>query len=143
VFQEEAARCSLEKHEAFAKELCQLLAHAPGIAATVEVVVRRCYFHQEGPVHSDPEPGSGSACSEQRHATTAVSAAVPEVPCGDPTQQAGSSTAQAAPQSETSTNGFCLTAYVTGFGDEEHEPGGRWEIALALLQNALVQVSRR
>jgi pentapeptide MXKDX repeat protein len=42
----------------------------------------------------------------------------------------------------TSLSGFCLTAYVTGFGDEENEPRRRWEIALALMQHALVQVSR-
>lgn len=39
-------------------------------------------------------------------------------------------------------DGFCFTAYVTGFGDGDHEPGLRWQIALALLQNALVQLAR-
>jgi len=39
-------------------------------------------------------------------------------------------------------SGFCFTAYVTGFGDSEHEPRLRWQIALALLQNALVQLAR-
>jgi hypothetical protein len=31
---------------------------------------------------------------------------------------------------------------VTGFGDSDHEPRLRWQIALALLQNALVQLAR-
>ena len=38
--------------------------------------------------------------------------------------------------------GFCITAYVTGFGDSDEEAVKRWTIALKLLQNALVQVSR-
>jgi hypothetical protein len=41
-----------------------------------------------------------------------------------------------------SVSGFCFTAYVTGFGDSDHEPNLRWQIALALLQNALVQLAR-
>jgi hypothetical protein len=40
-----------------------------------------------------------------------------------------------------SISGFCFTAYVTGFGDSDHEPRLRWQIALALLQNALVQLA--
>src|SRR6476620_8689523 len=46
VFADEASCCSFEKHEEFARELCRLLSHAPDIAATVEVVVRRCYYHR-------------------------------------------------------------------------------------------------
>jgi hypothetical protein len=42
-----------------------------------------------------------------------------------------------------SVSGFCFTAYVTGFGDSDHEPNLRWQIALALLQNALVQLGQR
>jgi hypothetical protein len=41
-----------------------------------------------------------------------------------------------------SVSGFCFTVYVTGFGDSDHEPGLRWQIALALLQNAVVQLAR-
>jgi hypothetical protein len=40
-------RCSLEKHTAFAQGLCRLLSQAPEIPATVELVVRHCYYHQE------------------------------------------------------------------------------------------------
>jgi hypothetical protein len=40
-------RCSLEKHTAFAKELCRLLTRIPEIPATVELVIRHCYYHQE------------------------------------------------------------------------------------------------
>lgn len=43
---------------------------------------------------------------------------------------------------QDSVGGFSFTAYVTGFGDNDHEPRLRWQIALALLQNALVQLAR-
>jgi len=43
-----ARRFNLEDHEALAKDLCTLLKRAPEIAATVELVIRRCYFHTEG-----------------------------------------------------------------------------------------------
>lgn len=42
---------------------------------------------------------------------------------------------------DESTSGFCLTAYVSGFADEENGARKRWAIALTLLQNALVQVA--
>lgn len=35
--------------------------------------------------------------------------------------------------------GFCITAYIIGFGDSEEEAVQRWGIALKLVQNALVQ----
>jgi len=38
--------------------------------------------------------------------------------------------------------GFCITAYVTGFGDSQEEARQRWVIALKLLQNALVQLAK-
>jgi hypothetical protein len=38
-----------------------------------------------------------------------------------------------------SVAGFCLTAYVTGFGDRNNDPALRWTIGLNLLQYALVQ----
>lgn len=43
---------------------------------------------------------------------------------------------------DDSRTGFSITAYVTGFGDSEDEAHQRWTIALKLLQNALVQVTR-
>lgn len=47
VFVDEANRCSLEKHLAFAQDLCRLLGQAPEIAAAVEFVIRRCYYSRE------------------------------------------------------------------------------------------------
>jgi hypothetical protein len=44
--------------------------------------------------------------------------------------------------SEDSSDGFCITAYVSGFGDDEAEARQRWATAIALLQHALVQAVR-
>ncbi|HEY6307879.1 MAG TPA: hypothetical protein VI488_15620 [Candidatus Angelobacter sp.] len=86
-------RLSLDRHEALAKSLCGLLQRAPEIAAAVELVIRRCYYH----------------------------------PDDNPTESA---------------SGFCITTYVSGFGEDEAEARKRWSIALTLLQHALVQVVR-
>jgi hypothetical protein len=43
----------------------------------------------------------------------------------------------------SSITGFCLTAYVTGFGDCDHDPLRRWTIALNLLQHAIVQLNSK
>lgn len=40
---------------------------------------------------------------------------------------------------EESHIGFCITAYVTGYGDSQEEALKRWGIALKLVQHALVQ----
>lgn len=93
LFSTDNLRFSLDKHEALAENLCNLLKRAPEMAASAEFVVRHCHFH---------------ATDNQ----------------GD------------------SRIGFCITAYVTGFGDSDDEAVKRWTIALKLLQNALVQVSR-
>jgi len=76
-----------------AKNLCTLLKRVPEIAASVELVIRRCYFHHES-------------------------------------------------LSDQSDDGFCITTYVSGFGDDEPEARRRWAIAITLLQHALVQVAR-
>jgi hypothetical protein len=43
---------------------------------------------------------------------------------------------------EESSDGFCITAYVSGFGDDQSEARQRWGIAITLLQHALVQAAR-
>ena len=123
VFVDEADRCSLEKHEAFAKELCRLLGHAPEIAATVELVIRHCYYHQENIARPQDMVGSQDRQlqSEDRYPFQ-----------NNPLRK----------DSTDSTIGFCITAYVTGFGDAEHEPGRLWTIGLNLLQHAMVQLNR-
>jgi hypothetical protein len=93
VFEADEPRVSLEGHEALAKNLSDLLQRAPEMAASVELVIRRCYYHP------DAKPNE-------------------------------------------SLSGFCITAYVSGFGEDEPEARKRWSIALTLLQHALVQVAR-
>ncbi|MGZ7072882.1 MAG: hypothetical protein ACXVKL_10620 [Candidatus Angelobacter sp.] len=239
VFVNEADRCSFEKHEAFAKELCRLLGHAPEIAATVEVVIRRCYYHQEKGVfeneivqsetpiqqsvncrtaalqtsafvyedgehfntnepphsraneletpassnylhpyegaqleaqfHSEEEfPSEGKVRSDDkvRSESKAQSGGKvrleDKVSSEDTVRSEDKVWAEGKVQSEekvqldekvqsgnrprwedalASTAGFCLTAYVTGFGDSDHDPVRRWAIGLSLLQHALVQLT--
>jgi hypothetical protein len=88
-----ARRLNFEATEVLTKNLCALLERAPEITASVELVVRRCYFHHENPA-------------------------------------------------DKSEDGFCITTYVSGFGDDESEARQRWSIAITLLQHALVQVAR-
>lgn len=89
-----ARRSDLAAHEALVKNLCTLLKRAPEITATVELVIRRCYYRRQ----DDPEK---------------------------------------------SDDGFCITTYVSGFGEDETEARRSWSIALTLLQHALVQVVQR
>jgi len=112
IFVEQENRCSFEKHEAFARDLCRLLSHAPEIAAAVELVIRRCYYHQEE-FRMPQSAESGNILPERKLRT--------ERPID-------------------SVTGFCITAYVTGFGVHDHDPVRRWAIALHLLQNAIVQL---
>jgi hypothetical protein len=251
VFEGEAERCSLEKHEAFAKDLCRLLGQAPEIPAAVEVVIRRCYYHGEGHLPETADDavekkfkagngteardaaGAGEAAGarERVDAGHRVEARGAEVSDADDAGEAADARewvdaghrvetkgatevndatdakdveerqsggtnregvgggaaserteqladvghgmkyeghadagqraeanideAEAAERLDKTTdeqvgpsgrdgsvNGFCFTAYVTGFGDSDHEPRLRWQIALALLQNALVQLAR-
>jgi len=202
VFVEQGDQCSFEKHEAFAKELCRLLSHAPEIAATVELVVRHCYYHQEN-VESDNGPeqsGARSSATVRDSGMNAVNHAevmdrdelanvaqqdgladlaqhnehMRLTKCDSPT----ASSQQRQPNLQESENshllacddslktaqsgetgnlrlecnahlerpmagvtGFCLTAYVTGFGDRDHDPVRQWTIGLNLLQHAIVQLS--
>ena len=46
-----------------------------------------------------------------------------------------------APDPEASEDGFCVTFYLYGYGDEEAEARQRWAIALKVVENALLQLS--
>ena len=63
IFVDQSDRYSFEKHEAFVKELCRLLGHAPEIAATVELVIRHCYYHQEDSVSDSSAKPEGPTLS--------------------------------------------------------------------------------
>lgn len=195
VFEDETQRCSLERHGAFAKDLCRLLSQTPEIPAAVEVVIRRCYYHGESRVaeaavnessieETDAdihetrgrdvaeagevdERQSGVANREGREQVAANERTEQQADVGqgmkygddadasqraeadiDEGEAAGRLEIVAADERvgssslDGSVSGFYFTVYVTGFGDSDHEPGLRWKIALALLQNALVQLAR-
>ncbi|HLJ86062.1 MAG TPA: hypothetical protein VKZ53_04520 [Candidatus Angelobacter sp.] len=93
VFSAAEGRLSFSRHEELAQTLCRLLRAAPEMAAAIEFVVRRCYYHEGA-------------------------------------------------EADSSVTGFCITAYVTGYGGNDEEAHQRWAIALKLLQNALVQTVR-
>jgi hypothetical protein len=45
IFAGNGPRLSLERHEMLAKNLCALLKRAPDMSASVELVIRRCFYH--------------------------------------------------------------------------------------------------
>ena len=231
IFVDETVRRSFEKHEEFARNLCELLSRAPDVIATVELVIRRCYYHQQ---QADGQGESDQMSEDLNQATTKHSAKTKHSAISlrqktstgrdsekAPTQQPPGRTDHVEPasrldassglDSETSfkpasahdqggslksehpqdprvplnlqdpasfsrhspsgmdplhaanifpeepktfTNepttyinersvvitSFCLTAYVTGFGDGEHNSRPRWAIAVSLLQHALMQL---
>jgi hypothetical protein len=188
IFVEGSDRYSFEKHEAFAKELCRLLGHAPEIAATVELVVRHCYYHHGDSVsESSAEPEGRSLSPTVREPASTSPGKTEDVEVHEQTDIARciehvntttvrhfdcfagatdddehldvatqDETANVTPLEEnddrrlrgnprldgpnSSITGFCMTAYVTGFGDSEYDPVRRWVIGLNLLQHAIVQL---
>ena len=249
VFVKDADRCSFEKHEALAKDLCRLLGRAPEIAATVEFVIRHCYYGQERLVcESQVEHGDTSSQRLEKGRTASLQpcnlendqnvnqSERPNSRVKDPQTAVASGYAR-PPQQATlearfqskeesqskeksqsegrawsedkvespkkvespdrvefqdrveskdkvqsedkveseeeillenkvwgdhrvqsedkvrfenqsrledaiaSSTGFCLTTYVTGFGDTDRDPVLRWTIGLSLLQHAIVQLT--
>lgn len=189
IFVDEPDRYSFEKHEAFVKELCRLLDRAPEIAATVELVVLHCYYHQEAPV-SDSSAKSEGTCSSATMSEPAstspgntedveVYEQIDRVLCSGypeatslrhfddladatnndehldiathdertnvtPLEENDDHRLRDNPRLDgpnVSVTGFCITAYVTGFGDSDYDPVRRWTIGLNLLQHAIVQLN--
>ncbi|MGC2697748.1 MAG: hypothetical protein WA738_18325 [Candidatus Angelobacter sp.] len=115
VFSGLETQLSFEKHEELARDLCKLLMRAPELPAAVDFVIRRCYYHREKPFKTAEEPAQEL----------------------DPNSKS-------APQDlGESQSGFCLTAYVLGFGNSSDEASKQWSITLALLQHALMQLANR
>jgi hypothetical protein len=227
IFVDEKGRCSFQKNEAFAKQLCRLLGYAPEIAATVELVIRHCYYHEDSSASdyssaSDNGSASDNSSESEISSTRKESAAIKEnfaskdsarfkdsseqsaaeqspterehgmmprvkedtknhraeadlaphdshadiaehadvafhcppmgVPSNDRYADAAPDDlhdqyAEAAPYEQSdltnheSTRGFCMTAYVTGFGDKDHDPLCQWIIGLNLLLHAIVQLT--
>jgi hypothetical protein len=163
-FVDESHRCSFEKNETLAKGICRLLSSAPDIAATVELVIRRCYYHQlhvSSPSYIAHDAAAfGSAVNSQmfspENPALEITGNARQVPDKPPDAMrelgkvAGAGVLQQSPADktpllddpDTTVSGFCFTTYVSGFGDSDHDPRRRWEVAFALLQHALIQLSR-
>lgn len=88
----DARRYSLPEHETFARKCVALLQKVPQIPVSVELIVRRCYYHEDADM-------------------------------------------------SRSRDGFYITSYVSGFGNDENEARRRWAIGLELMANAARQVS--
>lgn len=112
LFSDDAPRFSLQNHQQLMAKLCALLQRAPDMPASIEFVLRHCHYHGVGPRTS------------QRS----------EFDADD--ENSGEVTHESLSDSKI---GFCLTSYVSGFGDTEEEARQCWSIALKLLQHALVQ----
>jgi hypothetical protein len=113
LFSTEAPRFSLPAHQTLMTKLCALLQRAPDMPAAIEFVIRHCYYHASatGPAVDPEESGT----------------------------QDSSPIVSSDETADDSSRGFCLTSYVSGFGNTEEEARLRWSIALKLLQHALVQ----
>lgn len=83
------SRFSFAQHEQLARRMTQLLKRVPEIPAAVELLIRRCFFHEAGEV----------------------------------------------------SDGFYITFYLSGYGDDEPQARQRWTIALKLVENAIRQIS--
>lgn len=115
IFSDHAPRVSLPTHQALVTRLCVLLQRAPEMPASVEFVLRHCYYHVlDGVARSNDSQKSRE--QDQLHGIA------PEETEDD------------------SVGGFCVTLYVSGFGNTEQEARQRWSIALKLVQHALIQV---
>lgn len=117
IFSDHAPRFSLRAHQRLMTKLCALLQRAPDMPASLEFVLRHCYYHVLDDVAraSDSEESRRQDQHREEHS-------VPEKMLDD------------------SARGFCLTMYVSGFGNTEQEAQQRWSIALKLLQHALIQL---
>jgi hypothetical protein len=94
-------RANFELHEGMAREIARSLETKDSIAATVEIVVRRCYFHRETKPRKFRETGWDMNESDA---------------------------------------GYCLTMYVSGFGNSGEGATAAWEQAIGLAGACLLQL---
>ena len=57
IFTERESRFDREAHERLAERMCKLLSLVPEISAAAEFALRRCYFHHNGDVSAESDPG--------------------------------------------------------------------------------------
>lgn len=114
IFSDHAPRFSLPVHQALVTKLCALLQRAPDMPASVEFVLRHCYYHVLDEVaRSNDSEESREQDQEKRIVSDEAL--------------------------DDSVRGFCVTLYVSGFGNTEQEARQPWSIALKLVQHALIQ----
>jgi hypothetical protein len=116
IFSAKELRLSLESHLQLIEKLCALLKRAPDMAASIEFVVRCCYYHNFEDAMSTRQSDTRTRYSAEKVSNIE--------------------------QGQDSHSGFCITAYVSGFGDTDQETRQRWSIALKLVQHALIQAVR-
>ena len=112
---EAESRFSFFRHEDIARALATLLKKAPDMAASIEVIVRRCYYRG-----ARTQAGHAEVSRESRDT---------------------GNTDNGSPTVTGVREGFYFTLYVFGYGDDEAEARGRWRIALDLASNAILQLS--
>ncbi|HEU4413839.1 MAG TPA: hypothetical protein VFT65_03575 [Candidatus Angelobacter sp.] len=118
---------SFEKHEELVQDLCRLLKCAPELLASIDLVIRHCYYHDED--HHDEQHHDGGHHDEGHHDE------------GHHDEQHELPPAEA--DHADSRCGFSITAYVFGFGSSADGAVKISSIALNLLQHALIQASNR
>src|SRR5262249_5826258 len=111
LFFDSPSRFSFAAHESLVERTSALLKKSPEIPASAELLVRLCYFYNSPQRQPDNSPQEQHDNSPQRQ---------PEV---------------------IPSEGFFMTSYVFGYGDDEGQARKQWSIALRLLGNALLQAT--
>jgi hypothetical protein len=148
-------RTSFERHEALAAKLSQLLGKAPDLPASTEFVIRHCLYHDSGSVKSmarKTKPGDDLSATET---------SIENGPRASPTLPERELAAKLTRDSEAGTAlegklpspagrsaqgcsgsslGFSISAYTSGFGTADEQAGKMWQIALTLLEYAMLQI---
>ncbi len=132
LFAAPAPRVSLESHVEIVKKLSSLLQRAPEMPAAIEFIVRHCHYHsgenqKAGELTGEESVKVGALSTQGLRRRDGVYEGIEEPSLDLQTD---------------SSVGFCITAYVSGFGDHDAEARQHWEIALKLLQHAIIQATR-
>lgn len=155
IFSTLESRLSLPAHLGLVNKLCTLMQQAPDMPASIEFIIRHCYYHEvpPGPTDqddssSDPcDPGAGKLPDPNSKSVRKSDDCAAHGPfqCSEqsrPTYPDAGAPLGSSRLDQNLRRGFSITAYVSGFGQTEQEARQCWSIALKLLQHALVQVSR-
>ena len=149
-------RSSFPAHEQFVKQLTAMLKRAPDLPSSAEFIVRRCYLasykEPDEPMADKGSAGTGvphfspplrevGICGSNQGLMGSTGTGVPHFSpplrevriCGSD-QEPKRSTGVAA-----RTEGFYITFYLFGYGDDEAQAHRQWGVGLKLVQNAIKQ----